>query len=67
MAALSDVEKLLPLLSPGEKAQILKSLVQQMGDAFPALIPARTSAEVSLALSGRGFRSGCWSRVDASV
>src|SRR5215510_2181616 len=37
MAALSDVEKLLPLLSPGEKAQILKSLVQQMGDAFPGI------------------------------
>jgi uncharacterized protein (DUF433 family) len=37
MSGLSDVEKLLPMLSPGEKAQILKLVVQQLGDAFPGI------------------------------
>jgi uncharacterized protein (DUF433 family) len=37
MAALSDIEKLLPMLSPGEKAQVLKLVVQQLGDAFPGV------------------------------
>jgi len=37
MAALSDFEKLLPTLSPGEKAQILKWVVQELGDAFPGI------------------------------
>ena len=35
MAVLSDFEKLLPSLSPGEKAQILKWVVQELGGAFP--------------------------------
>jgi hypothetical protein len=30
-------EKLLPTLSPGEKAQILKWVVQELGDSFPAI------------------------------
>ena len=37
MANLSDFEKLLPSLSPGEKAQILKWVVQDLGDAFPGI------------------------------
>src|ERR1700687_864741 len=37
MAALRDFEKLLPTLSPGEKAQILKWVVQELGDAFPGI------------------------------
>jgi uncharacterized protein (DUF433 family) len=37
MATLSDFEKLLPTLSPGEKAQILKWVVQELGDAFPGI------------------------------
>src|SRR6266436_3338117 len=37
MASLSDVEKLLPSLSPGEKAQILKWVVQELGDVFPGI------------------------------
>lgn len=37
MATLSDFEKLLPTRSPGEKAQILKWVVQELGDAFPGI------------------------------
>jgi uncharacterized protein (DUF433 family) len=37
MASLSDFEKLLPTCSPGEKAQILKWVVQELGDAFPGI------------------------------
>lgn len=37
MASLSDFEKLLPTLSSGEKAQILKWVVQELGDAFPGI------------------------------
>src|SRR4051794_33988086 len=37
MADLSDFEKLLPSLSPGEKAQILKWVVRELGDAFPGI------------------------------
>jgi uncharacterized protein (DUF433 family) len=37
MAVLSDFEKLLPSLSPGEKAQILKWVVQELGGAFPGI------------------------------
>ena len=37
MANLSDFEKLLPTLSPGERAQILKWVVQELGDAFPGI------------------------------
>ena len=42
MASLSDFEKLLPGLSPGEKAQILNWVVQELGGAFPG-IDARSS------------------------
>jgi len=37
MASLSDFEKLLPSLSPGERAQILKWVVQDLGDSFPGI------------------------------
>lgn len=37
MASLSDFEKLLPTFSPGEKAQILKWVLQELGDAFPGI------------------------------
>jgi len=37
MANLSDFEKLLPSLSPGEKAQILKWVVQELAEAFPGI------------------------------
>ena len=37
MAGLSDFEKLLPSLSPGERAQILKWVVQELGGAFPGI------------------------------
>jgi uncharacterized protein (DUF433 family) len=37
MATLSDIEKLLPTLSPGEKAQVLKWVVQELGGAFPGI------------------------------
>jgi uncharacterized protein (DUF433 family) len=34
MAGLSDFEKMLPALSPGEKAQILKWVVEELDSAF---------------------------------
>jgi len=37
MSSLNDLEKLLPTLSSGEKAQVLKWVVQQLGDAFPGI------------------------------
>jgi uncharacterized protein (DUF433 family) len=37
MSSLSDLEKLLPNLSRGEKAQILKWVVQELGDDFPGI------------------------------
>src|SRR5438132_12100454 len=37
MATLRDFEKMLPDLSPGEKAQILKWVVQELGGAFPGI------------------------------
>ncbi len=37
MVSLNDFEKLLPTLSPGEKAQILKWVVQELGGAFPGI------------------------------
>ena len=37
MANLSDFEKLLPDLSPGEKAQLLKWVVRDLSDAFPGI------------------------------
>src|SRR5579864_2150810 len=37
MASMSDFEKQLPTLSPGERAQILKWVVQELGDAFPGI------------------------------
>jgi uncharacterized protein (DUF433 family) len=37
MASLRDLEELLPKLSPGEKAQVLKWVVQDLGDAFPGI------------------------------
>lgn len=37
MASLRDFEEILPSLSSGEKAQVLKWVVQQLGDAFPGV------------------------------
>src|SRR6266496_3212597 len=37
MTSLSEFEKLLSTLSSGEKAQILKWVVQELGDAFPGI------------------------------
>jgi uncharacterized protein (DUF433 family) len=37
MAGLSDIEKILPTLSPGEKAQILKWVAQELGGASPGI------------------------------
>ncbi len=37
MASLSDLEKLLHALSPGEKAQVLKWVVQELGGASPGI------------------------------
>jgi uncharacterized protein (DUF433 family) len=37
MAGLSDFEKLFPALSRGEKAQILKWVVRELGDDFPGI------------------------------
>jgi uncharacterized protein (DUF433 family) len=37
MVSLSEFEELLPTLSPGEKAQILKWVVRELGDAFPGI------------------------------
>jgi len=37
MASLGDFEKMLRELSPGEKAQILKWVVQELGDSFPGI------------------------------
>jgi len=37
MDSLHEVEKLLPSLSRGEKAQLLKWVVQELGDAFPGI------------------------------
>jgi uncharacterized protein (DUF433 family) len=37
MASMSDFEKMLPALSPGEKAQILKWVVRELHDDFPGI------------------------------
>ena len=37
MDGLHEVERLLPSLSRGEKAQVLKWVVQDLGDAFPGI------------------------------
>lgn len=37
MADLKDVEDLIPSLSPGERAQVLKWVVRELGDAFPGI------------------------------
>lgn len=37
MAGLSDFEKMLPALSRGEKAQILKWVVRELDDDFPGV------------------------------
>lgn len=37
MASLGDLEKILPELSRGEKAQVLKWVVQELGDDFPGI------------------------------
>jgi len=37
MAMLHEVERLLPSLSRGEKAQLLKWVVQELGDDFPGV------------------------------
>ncbi len=37
MKTLSDFEKMLPTLSRGEKAQILKWVVRELGDDFPGI------------------------------
>jgi uncharacterized protein (DUF433 family) len=37
MASLSDFQKMLPALSRGEKAQILKWVVQELDDDFPGI------------------------------
>ncbi len=37
MAALNEVEKLLVDMSRGEKAQVLKWIVQDLGDDFPGI------------------------------
>jgi uncharacterized protein (DUF433 family) len=37
VANLGDVEKILPDLSRGEKAQVLKWVVQELGDDFPGI------------------------------
>jgi uncharacterized protein (DUF433 family) len=35
--ALAEIERILPTLSRGEKAQLLKWVVQQLGDDFPGI------------------------------
>lgn len=37
MATLTELEKILPSLSRGEKAQLLKWVVQDLGDDFPGV------------------------------
>jgi uncharacterized protein (DUF433 family) len=37
MATLREVERLLPSLSRGEKAQLLKWVAQELGDDFPGI------------------------------
>jgi len=37
MAHLADIERILPELSPGEKAQVLKWVVQDLSDDFPGI------------------------------
>lgn len=37
MSTLNEFERLLPSLSPGEKAQLLKWVVQDLGGAFPGI------------------------------
>ena len=41
MASLNDFEKMLPALSRGEKAQILKWVVRDLDDDFPDRLAAR--------------------------
>ena len=37
MSNLADIERILPELSRGEKAQVLKWVVQDLGDDFPGI------------------------------
>lgn len=37
MANLADIERILPELSRGEKAQVLKWVVKDLGDDFPGI------------------------------
>ncbi len=37
MEAIQEVQRLLPSLSRGEKAQVLKWVVQELGDDFPGI------------------------------
>ena len=37
MTPMNEIEKMLPSLSRGEKAQILKWVVQELGDDFPGI------------------------------
>lgn len=37
MNALQEAEKLLPLLTPGEKAQLLQWVARELGQAFPGI------------------------------
>ena len=62
MAGLRDLEKMLSELSRGEKAQILKWVVQDLGDDFPG-IDSRPDVCGGEAVSCEpGFQFGSWSR-----
>jgi uncharacterized protein (DUF433 family) len=37
MTKLADIERELPSLSPGEKAQLLQAIVRDLGHAFPGI------------------------------
>ncbi len=47
MSALQDIERLLPSLTPAEKAQLLQWVARELGDAFPGIesIPAVCGGE----------------------
>lgn len=68
MDTLSDIEKLLPTLSPGEKAQILKWIVQEFAGAFPGVdsrpdvcggVPCIVRTRIPVWLLEQARRLGC--------
>jgi hypothetical protein len=63
VSALQEAEKLLSIMTPAEKAQVLQWVVRDLGDAFPGIEsnPGVSGGE-SLVSFGLEFRFGFWYR-----